>query len=415
MQQILTDHSYLALFFALLVGGETILLPAVYFALLGKLELLPVVAVAATATILSDFGWYLGGRFVPASKIGRLPLLRRRWPQALAYASDLFERHGAKTVFASKFLYGTRIATQVLAGVTRLGYVRYLIANTASVLVWLAGILVLALIIGKSADSLHVGIRRAYLLLGCFVAALLICRFLIGHLVKRLLWIPKQSARNRPRPAGALVSAIIPALNEADTIAGVVQVLEAHPAIDDIIVVDDGSTDDTAERVRATSATLVCLGSNQGKATAMAKGVELARHETIFFLDADLVGLTPEVIDRLIDPVLSGEFDMYVAIRDRRQSLLNKIVYFSPILGGERVLKKKIWHRVPSWCVKSFQIEIALNYFSKRYGRKMGWALMPGLMHIKKEKKRGFWPGTIARVVWRSVLSCDRTRSRPTK
>ena len=130
----------------------------------------------------------------------------------------------------------------------------------------------------------------------------------------------------------------------------------------------------------------------------MAKGVELARHETIFFLDADLVGLTPEVIDRLIDPVLSGEFDMYVAIRDRRQSLLNKIVYFSPILGGERILKKKIWHRVPSWCVKSFQIEIALNYFSKRYGRKMGWALMPGLMHIKKEKKRGFWPGTIARV-----------------
>src|SRR5437667_10691209 len=158
MQHLLTDHSYLALFFALLLGGETILLPAVYFALLGKLELLPVMVVAATATILSDFGWYLAGRLLPAKKIGRLPLLRRRWPQSFAYASDLFKRHGSKPVFVSKFLYGTRIATQVMAGVTRLGYVRYLIANTASVLVWLGLILLLGLAIGKSAESLHAGI-----------------------------------------------------------------------------------------------------------------------------------------------------------------------------------------------------------------------------------------------------------------
>src|SRR5438445_5815692 len=232
MQHILTDHSYVALFFAVLLGGETMLLPAVYFALLGKLELLPVIAVAATATILSEFGWCLAGRLLPAKRIGRLPFLRRRWPQSLAYASDLFKRHGSKTVFVSKFLYGTRIATQVLAGVTRLGYVRYLIANSASVLVWLGGILVLALVIGKSAESLHVGIRRAYLLLGGFVAALVIARLLIGHLVKRLLWIPNDTTRTKPRPPGALVSAIIPALNEADTIAGVIQVLETHPAID---------------------------------------------------------------------------------------------------------------------------------------------------------------------------------------
>jgi len=129
----------------------------------------------------------------------------------------------------------------------------------------------------------------------------------------------------------------------------------------------------------------------------MSRGVDLARHETIFFLDADLRGLTASTIDALVTPVLSGKFDMFVAIRDRRQSVLNKIVYFSPILGGERVLSKRLWHQVPRWCVKSFQIEIALNYFSKRSGSLMGWALMPGLQHIKKEKKRGFWPGVFAR------------------
>jgi len=405
MQSFITEQPYAVLFFALLLGGETVLVPAVYLALLGKLNLWGLAGVASLATMLSDSAWYWVGRILPAEKVGRIRWLGRRWPQMFSYAAGLFKRHGLKAIFFSKFIYGTRIAAQMLAGVARLGYYRYSIVNLVSVLVWLGFIVGIGLVIDHSADRLGMQVHRAYLLLGFFIPAVLFGRVAMKHLLSRFLAMPESSAsKNSRQTHSRIVSAIVPAFNEAETVVDVIRVLEAHPAIDDIVVVDDGSTDQTAELARETSATVVRFESNQGKAAAMAKGVELARHETIFFLDADLRGLTAEVIDALINPVLSKEFDMFVAIRDRRQSLLNKIVYFSPILGGERVLSKSLWHQVPSWCVKSFQIEIAMNYFSKRSGSRMGWALMPGLMHIKKETKRGFWPGVVARISMYSEL-----------
>jgi membrane protein DedA with SNARE-associated domain len=405
MPSFITEQPYAVLFFALLFGGETILVPAIYLALLGKLNLWGLAAVASVATMLSDSGWYLAGRILPAEKVGRIRWLGKRWPQMFSYASGLFKRHGLKAIFFSKFIYGTRIAAQMLAGVARLAYYRYIIINLVGVIAWLGFIVGIGLLVGHGADRMGVQVHRAYLLLGCFIPAVLFGRVVMKHLMSRFLAIPTPASPGlEPKTPSRVVSAIVPAFNEQDTVADVVRVLETHPAIDDIIVVDDGSMDGTAERARETSAMVVRLGSNQGKAAAMAKGVELSRHETIFFLDADLRGLTHEVIDGLVQPVLSGAFDMFVAIRDRRQSLLNKIVYFSPILGGERVLSKTLWRQAPSWCVKSFQIEIALNYFSKRSGSKMGWALMPGLRHIKKETKRGFWPGVFARVRMYSEL-----------
>lgn len=392
------ENAYLILFFALLVGGETVLVPAVCLALVGKLQVLPLIGVASLATLISDSAWYLMGRLLPLEKISELPWLGRKWPQGVAYVSDLFKRHGLKAVFVSKFLYGTRIAAQMLAGVTRIPYMRYITVNIGSVLAWLGFILLLGFIVNKSADALNVRVHRVYFVLISFLTLIVAGRLAARHFAARMLAIPSGQPQPRPQRPSKVISAIVPAFNESETVADVVRALEEHASIDEVIVVDDGSTDATAERVRATSARLVSFPSNQGKAAAMAKGVELARNETIFFVDADLRGLTAEVIDSLINPVVSGEFDMFVAIRDRRQSLLNKIVYFSPILGGERVLKKSLWYQVPSWCVQSFQIEIALNYFSKRCGGKMGFELMPGLMHIKKEKKRGFLPGAAARV-----------------
>jgi len=398
MQSLITEQPYWVLFFALLLGGETILVPAVYLGLLGKLNLWELAGVATLATMLSDSGWYFAGRILPVHRVERITWLGKRWPKMFSYVSGMFKRHGLKAIFFSKFIYGTRIAAQVMAGVARLGYSRYLLVNVLSVLFWLGFIVGLGVAIDHGADRLGLHVHRAYLLLGVFIPAVIFGRVAIKHLLSRFLAIPDRNGAARRPVREKSVSAIVPAYNESETVADVVRVLEAHAAIDDIIVIDDGSADDTAQRARETSATVVRFETNQGKAAAMAKGVELARHETIFFLDADLKGLTQETIDRLIHPVLSGEFDMYVAIRDRKQSLLNKIVYFSPILGGERVLSKALWRQVPDWCVKSFQIEIALNYFSKRSDSKMGWALMPGLMHIKKEKQRGFWPGTFARV-----------------
>jgi glycosyltransferase involved in cell wall biosynthesis len=54
-----------------------------------------------------------------------------------------------------------------------------------------------------------------------------------------------------------MVSAVIPAYNECQTIGGVIAPLLGHPLIDEVIVVDDGSSDDTAARARLWGATVV--------------------------------------------------------------------------------------------------------------------------------------------------------------
>jgi polyprenyl-phospho-N-acetylgalactosaminyl synthase len=194
------------------------------------------------------------------------------------------------------------------------------------------------------------------------------------------------------------VSAIIAAYNEQDTIVDVVRAVEGHPLVDEIIVVDDGSKDATVERAKTTSAQVVSLEKNSGKAAAMNRGVQLARNEHILFLDADILGLNREMITLTVTPVLTGKCGMFVAIRQRKTYWMNRLLYFIPVLGGERALTKDIWRLVPRIYRKGFQIEIALNYYTKKSGHTMGFGVMPGLSQVIKEKKRGFWLGMLQRI-----------------
>lgn len=206
----------------------------------------------------------------------------------------------------------------------------------------------------------------------------------------------KTASRNTGDPA---VSAIIPAHNESQTICGVIEPLLGHLLIDEILVVDDGSTDDTAERARSMGVSVISLPNVRGKASAMARGVRAARNEIVFFCDADVVGLTPEMVTRIVTAVTSGDYGMYVGIRGRKTYWANRLMHFAPILGGERVLTKTLWNRVPRTYKKNFQIEIALNFFAKHLGQRMGFTVVHGLSQVTKEKKRGFWLG-----LWQRLL-----------
>jgi len=201
------------------------------------------------------------------------------------------------------------------------------------------------------------------------------------------------SNRKRRIPTNNPVSAIIPAYDECRTIGAVIAPLLGHPLIDEVIVVDDGSSDGTAERARAAGATVVTLVGNGGKAKAMARGVRAARNDILFFSDADVIGLTPDMITRIVEPVISGRYGMYVGIRGRKSYWVNRLLHFTPVLGGERALTKSLWYHVPRAYKKNFQIEIALNFFAKHLGQHMGITVLHGLGQVTKEKKRGLWSG----------------------
>ena len=189
------------------------------------------------------------------------------------------------------------------------------------------------------------------------------------------------------------ISAVIPAHNEAATIAGVIEAFHAQTLVDEVIVVDDASTDDTAALASAYGALVISMPENGGKASAMARGVAAARNDVIFFSDADVTGMTPEMIARIAEPVISGQFDMYVGIRGRRTYWANRLLRFTPIIGGQRALRRDLWDQVPSTYKKNFQIEIALNFFAKQCGHRMGFTVVHGFGHVIKERKRGLLPG----------------------
>ena len=116
------------------------------------------------------------------------------------------------------------------------------------------------------------------------------------------------------------LSIIIPAYNEGRTVMELLEQVLAVKLRDgverELVIVDDGSKDDTAERARAFQAAhpqeriLVHVQPvNRGKGAAIHKGIELAGGDHLIVQDADLE-LSPEQINDLLDPVLRGEADV---------------------------------------------------------------------------------------------------------
>ena len=70
----------------------------------------------------------------------------------------------------------------------------------------------------------------------------------------------------------------------------------------------------------------------------------------------------------------------------------NRLLHFTPIISGERALRREIWDQVPPDLQENFQIEIALNFFAKQNGHRMGFTILHGLSQVIKERKRGLLP-----------------------
>lgn len=196
----------------------------------------------------------------------------------------------------------------------------------------------------------------------------------------------------------AQVAAVVAAYNEAERIGVVLSILMKYPGFDEIIVVNDGSADATAEVASRFPVRLLSHAENQGKGRSMEDGVAATSAEVIFFCDADLKGLTHKVIRETLEPVLAGDVDMMIAMRNRTIYFLRFILTVIPLLGGERAVRRELWERVPSKYKERFMIEAALNFYARYYGNGYGYKVFPGLTQTIKEKKYGLWKGFAARI-----------------
>jgi phosphoserine phosphatase len=114
-----------------------------------------------------------------------------------------------------------------------------------------------------------------------------------------------------------MISVIIPALNEAATIGAVVEFAWRSPGVSDVLVLDDGSIDDTAGLARAAGAR-VLTSTLLGKGASMEDGSWEARGDVLVFLDGDLSSLEEDLIPRLVEPIAAGRADFVKARFSRR-------------------------------------------------------------------------------------------------
>ena len=193
------------------------------------------------------------------------------------------------------------------------------------------------------------------------------------------------------------VAAIVPAYNEEATLTEVLSILRTVPAIHEVLAVSDGSTDGTVEIARNLGVRTIHLRRNHGKGRAMAVGVAHTDAEILLFVDGDILNLTVDLLNRLVEPVLSGSSDMNVGIRHRGQ-IINAIQsHTGPLLSGIRCLRREIFAAVPESHLEGFAVETGLNWACRQLGCCRTTTVMHNLKHLVKEKKRGLVQGSRAR------------------
>ena len=204
-------------------------------------------------------------------------------------------------------------------------------------------------------------------------------------------------------PAAARISCIVCAYNEGPRIGAVLEVAAAHPLIAEVIVVDDGSVDDTAQVVaRYPRVRLIPHARNQGKSRAVATGVEAARHDLLMLLDADLKGLRPGDLTALAAPVLGGGARVSLSLRCNSLALFRWIGI--DFVSGERVVDKRLLADVLQdiHALPRFGIEVFMNKRIIAARLPVAIANWRAVTQSRKTEKLGWWRGVLAE--WRMVF-----------
>lgn len=190
------------------------------------------------------------------------------------------------------------------------------------------------------------------------------------------------------------VSVVIPAYNEAERIGAVLEPVLAAPSVHEVIVVDDGSTDDTAAVAAQYGVKVVRLPENKGKGAALAAGAREAKGDVLLFLDADLTGLTPKHVDDLVRAYEEGDAEVVIAVFRKGRPATDFSQRVVPFLSGQRIMARSLWEKVAAVAEgTSFGVETAITKLAFREGWRQKTVIWEGVSHVRKEEKYGFWWG----------------------
>ncbi len=161
-------------------------------------------------------------------------------------------------------------------------------------------------------------------------------------------WFARRSSRSADWPPRLLreskgatsVSVVLPALDEASTVGGIVEVIRrdlmdvTHPLVDEVVVLDSGSTDATAVVAAGAGARVVHrddvlpdVPSVPGKGEALWRSLAATSGDIVVFIDADLIGFRSAFVTGLLGPLLTDPSVQFV-----------KAMYDRPLIDGSVAL-----------------------------------------------------------------------------
>jgi glycosyltransferase involved in cell wall biosynthesis len=185
-------------------------------------------------------------------------------------------------------------------------------------------------------------------------------------------------------------SIIICTYNEEKTIADVtVACCNLNPDCE-IIVVDDGSTDNTANILnnlsKEYSFRYVRFEENRGKSWAMVHGVEISENDIILFFDADVSNFKKVHFDVMLNPLTENEAD--IVLGQPSDTLIDyRINPFKPLTGQRALWKGDIIPILDEIRNIRFGVETYINLYYQAHGKRIKYVLLQGLKHPTKYQK----------------------------
>lgn len=217
------------------------------------------------------------------------------------------------------------------------------------------------------------------------------------------------------------VAAIVPAYNEAGRVGAVVAVLRQVASLVRIVVVDDGSSDATAAEARAAGAgdpRVVVLQheANRGKGQSVMTGRATVEAEYVLLLDADLEGLRPDHIERLLAEVIDSRAEMAVGVFRAGRWNTDLAHRVTPWLSGQRCLRTALLDTLPPAALAGYGLETALTVVARQQRWRCVLVVLDGVSHPPSEFHRGMLRGVLIRArMYRQIARAWREVRRAAK
>ena len=191
----------------------------------------------------------------------------------------------------------------------------------------------------------------------------------------------------------------MPARDEALTVAANVTAARGCAYVREVIVVDDGSVDGTAEVAAAAGAKVVRReGSDGSKAHALRAGVDATDADVLLFADADCLGLTSEQLSAVVAPVVEGRAALSIGTFDYGRFWNPQVLRWPP-LSGERCVPRWMFDAIPASKLRGYTVEVRINEVACEGRLPISIRTLRGVTHRTKRDKFGAREG-LRRTWW---------------